>query len=98
MTDAELDARVQALSDEDVVLLADRNATSDLGYYRGFDVKIRLAQEVLRLRQANADLLSACKAVLVWRAGPEGPEVLFGDGAATMKMVRDAIALAEKGA
>ena len=52
-TDAELDARVQALSDEDVVLLADRNATSDLGYYRGFDVKIRLAQEVLKLRRIN---------------------------------------------
>ncbi len=54
MTDAEVDARLAALSDADVQALAADDATGqELTWYRQRDVIRRLAREVLTLRTAD---------------------------------------------
>ena len=41
-------------------------------------------------------LVSALRAVLEWREGPEGPDMLFAAGAKMLIQVREALALAEE--
>ena len=52
MTDAEINARVQALSDEDVQAIAD-DTEWELPWYRAVPLRVRMAQEILRLRAEN---------------------------------------------
>lgn len=40
--------------------------------------------------------VNALKSVLIWRDGPEGPEVMFSQGCTMLRLVRDAIEQAEQ--
>ncbi len=81
MTDAELDARVTALSSDDLrEIVAD---TSDLPWYRSHALRVALAREVLKLRALVDGLAARCvgqSELLSQRAEKTKVEEIFQGG------------------
>jgi hypothetical protein len=65
-------------SDDDRVLWLIRRLLSSEAAFKSSQARLAAAED-------------ACRAVIAWREGPEGPTTLFEQGSAMLKLVRDVV-------